>query len=319
LPVTESEEKTFAPSKSIKSSIPHSHPPPAVQPTFPQHAVHERALILPPLHQLLLYNQPTHRNIDPSTMATQTPAIPVNPSAHHVAALLPKLQDVDPDIRYMSLNDLNQMLTIGHPTFISHDYTCCARVVEGLLHTLNDQNGDVQNMAIKCLGPFVNKAPESILCPTFDKVSNLRTDNAVDSSVPALAVRAMVVALPRPAPAVPRTAKVQEAYSAVSRALIPRLVGYTVIQTGKNLPAPPKGMIQVEMENGIDSNALDVLVEVGRCFGPMLQEVEVEALQKITTEVLENPRCSTVMKKKAVTALSVLSPYFSDALLASVV
>ncbi|THY87864.1 TIP120-domain-containing protein [Aureobasidium pullulans] len=252
-------------------------------------------------------------------MATQTPAIPVNPSAHHVAALLPKLQDVDPDIRYMSLNDLNQMLTIGHPTFISHDYSCCARVVEGLLHTLNDQNGDVQNMAIKCLGPFVNKAPESILCPTFDKVSNLRTDNAVDSSVPALAVRAMVVALPRPAPAIPRTAKVQEAYSAVSRALIPRLVGYTVISTGKSLPAPPKGMIQVEMENGIDSNALDVLVEVGRCFGPMLQDVEVEALQKITTEVLENPRCSTVMKKKAVTALSVLSPYFSDALLASVV
>jgi cullin-associated NEDD8-dissociated protein 1 len=251
--------------------------------------------------------------------ATTAPAIPGNPTAHHVASLLPKLQDVDPDIRYMSLNDLNQMLTIGHPTFISHDYSCCARVVEGLLHTLNDQNGDVQNMAIKCLGPFVNKAPESILCPTFDKISNLRTDNAVDSSVPALAVRAMVVALPRPAPAVPRTQKVQESYSAISRALIPRLVGYTVIPTGKNLPAPPKGMIQVEVETGIDSNALDVLVEVARCFGPMLQEAEVEALQKVTAEVLENPRCSTVMKKKAVTALSVLSPYFSDSLLSSVV
>lgn len=219
----------------------------------------------------------------------------------------------------MSLNDLNHMLTIGGPTFISHDYSCCARVVDGLLHTLNDQNGDVQNMAIKCLGPFVNKAPESILCPTFDKISNLRTDNAVDSSVPALAVRAMVVALPRPTPAVPRTQKVLESYSAVSRALIPRLVGYMVIPTGKNTPAPPKGMIQVEMETGTDSNALDVLVEVGRCFGPMLQEAEVEALQKITTDVLENARCTTVMKKKAVTALSVLAPYFSDALLSAVV
>jgi cullin-associated NEDD8-dissociated protein 1 len=252
-------------------------------------------------------------------MANQTSAIPPNPTVHHVSSLLPKLSDADPDIRYMSLNDLNQMLTIGHPTFISHDYTCCARVVDGLLHTLNDQNGDVQNMAIKCLGPFVNKAPESILCPTFDKVSNLRTDNAVDSSVPALAVRAMVVALPRPTQNIPRTQKVQDAYSAVSRALIPRLVGYTVIPTGKNLPSPPKGMIQVEMESGTDSNALDVLVEVARCFGPMLQEAEVGALQKVTAEVLENPRCSTVMKKKAVTALSVLSPYFSDALLSSVV
>ncbi|KAH0297131.1 hypothetical protein KCU71_g13546, partial [Aureobasidium melanogenum] len=63
--------------------------------------------------------------------ATTAPAIPPNPTAHHVASLLPKLQDVDPDIRYMSLNDLNQMLTLGHPTFISHDYSTCARVVEG--------------------------------------------------------------------------------------------------------------------------------------------------------------------------------------------
>ncbi|KAI5241891.1 TIP120-domain-containing protein [Aureobasidium subglaciale] len=252
-------------------------------------------------------------------MATTAPVIPPNPTAHHVAALLPKLNDNDSDIRYMSLNDLNQMLTIGHPTFISHDYSCCARVVEGLLTTLNDTNGDVQNMAIKCLGPFVNKAPESILCPTFDKISNLRTDNAIDSSIPALAVRAMVVALPRPTPSIPRTQKVNEAYLAISRALIPRLVGHTVIATGKNLPAPPKGMIQIEVETGIDSNAIDVLVEVARCFGSMLQDVEVEALQKVTTEVLDNPRCSTVMKKKAVIALSVLSPYFSDSLLSSVV
>lgn len=246
-------------------------------------------------------------------------ALPQNPTAHHVASLLPKLQDADPDIRFMSLNDLNQLLTIGHTTFISHDYQTCARVVDGLLHTLNDQNGDVQNMAIKCLGPFVNRAPENILCPTFDKISNLRTDNTVDSSIPALATRAIVVALPRPLQGVPRSSKVQEAYSAVSRALIPRLVGYIVMPTGKNLPAPPKGMLQVEMESGQDSNALDVLIEVARCFGSMLQEAEVEALEKVTMEVLETPRCGTVMKKKAVTALSALAPYFADRLLSSVV
>ncbi|GAB7351136.1 hypothetical protein MBLNU459_g1593t1 [Dothideomycetes sp. NU459] len=246
-------------------------------------------------------------------------SLPQNPTAHHVASLLPKLQDADPDIRFMSLNDLNQLLTVGHPTFISHDYQTCARVVDGLLHTLNDQNGDVQNMAIKCLGPFVNRAPENILCPTFDKISNLRTDNSVDSSIPALAVRAIVVALPRPIQGVPRTPKVQEAYSAVSRALIPRLVGYVVMPTGKNLPAPPKGMLQVEMESGQDSNALDVLIEVARCFGSMLQDAEVEALEKITMEVLENPRCGTVMKKKAVTALSALGPYFPDRLLSSLI
>jgi len=245
-------------------------------------------------------------------------AVPANPSAHNVASILSKLRDADPDIRYMTLNDLHQMLQNGHPTFLSHDYTTCARTIEGLLETLNDQNGDVQNMSVKCLGPFVNKAPESILCPLFDKISNLRTDNTVDSSITALAVRAVVVALPRPVQGAQRNQKVQEAYSAVSRALIPRLVGYIVMpQSSKNLPAPPKGMLEVEIENGQDSNALDVLTEVARCFGAMLKEPELQALQKITVQILESSRCGSVMKKKAVTALSLLAVYFTDALLSS--
>lgn len=248
-------------------------------------------------------------------------AIPQNPTPHHVSSLLPKLQDADPDIRYMSLNDLSQILTVGHPNFLQNDYSTCARVVDGLLRTLGDQNGDVQNMAIKCLGPFVNRAPESILCPTFEKVSTLSTAKTVDSSVPALAVRAMVVALPRPVHGIARSQKVQEAYSAISRALIPRLVGRVVIPLppGTAIKAPPTGMIHVELETGEDSNALDVLTEVARCFGPMLQEPEVEALQDITMQVLTSERCGTVMKKKAVTALSALAQYFSDTLLSSVV
>ena len=248
-------------------------------------------------------------------------AIPQNPTSHNVASLLPKLHNADSDIRFMSLNDLNQILTIGGPTFLSHDYATCARVVEGLLLTLNDSNGDVQNMAIKCLGPFVNRAPDSILCPLFDKVSNLSTSNTVDNSVPALATRAIVVALPRPIAGVPRNEKVDQAYSAVSRALIPRLVGHIVmpLPQGKTLPPPPKGMIATEIESGSDSNALDLLIEVARCFGAMLQDAEVEALQQVTMQVLENPRCGSVMKKKAVSALSALAPHFSDMLLSAFV
>lgn len=248
-------------------------------------------------------------------------ALPANPTPHHVASLLPKLRDADPDIRFMSLNDMNSILTNSPPAFMLHDYNTCARVVDGLLGTLDDQNGDVQNMAIKCLGPFVNRVPDTILCPLFDKVSNLSTSNTVDKSIPALAVRAIVVALPRPVSGLPRSDKVSQAYSAVSRALIPRLVGRIVmpIPQGKNLPSPPKGMLAVEMDTGSDSNALDVLIEVARCFGPMLQDPEVDALEKVTMAVLESPRCSSVMKKKAVTALSALAPYFNDMLLSDLV
>ncbi|KAI9667334.1 MAG: hypothetical protein M1821_000149 [Bathelium mastoideum] len=245
-------------------------------------------------------------------------SIPSNPNATNVATLIPKLHDADADFRYMALNDLQQILTVGHTNFLSSDYTTCARTVDGLLHTLNDTNGEVQNMAVKCLGPFVTKAPDTILGPMIDKISTLETSNSVDNSVRALALRTVVVSLPRPLPGIPRSKAVQDAYSAMSKVLVPRLVGYTVVSTGrKDLPKPPKGLLQVDMENGTDSNAIDVLTEVARCFGPMLVDLEVQALQKIISDIIENDRSGSVLRKKAVSAMSVLAPYFSDTLLSS--
>lgn len=75
--------------------------------------------------------------------------IPPNPTSQTVAALLPKLHDADPDYRFMSLNDLFQVLTIGKPDFLHHDYNTAARTVDGVIKTLDDQNGEVQNLAIK--------------------------------------------------------------------------------------------------------------------------------------------------------------------------
>ncbi|TKA64628.1 hypothetical protein B0A49_09018 [Cryomyces minteri] len=243
-------------------------------------------------------------------------AVPANPTSHNVALLLPKLNDADSDIRYMSLNDLHAILQAGHPTFLSHDYTTCARVVEGLLHTMVDTNGDVQNMAVKTLGPFVNRAPDTILCPMIEKISNLETGNTVDHYVPALALRAMVVSMPRPVPGGVPSKAVTDAYTAISKTLIPRLIGYNVLPTGrKDLPAPPKGMLQIDIENGSDSNAIDVLTEVARCYGQLLKEPEVHALQKITMEIIESDKSGSVLKKKAVVALSALAPYFSDGVL----
>lgn len=245
-------------------------------------------------------------------------SVPPNPTAHNVAQLLPKLSDADPDFRFMALSDLHDTLVVAHAGFLQHDEVTCAKTVEGLLSTLVDTNGEVQNQAVKCLGPFVNKIPDKILYPMIEKLSNLQTDSAVDQSIPSLALREVVVSLPRPVAGVARTKQVLEAYSAISRVLIPRLVGYHVIQPAQQgLPKVPQGMLQVDLEKGTDSNAIDVLIEVARCFGPLLQDVEIQALQKITFEILENDRASSMMKKKSVTAISTLAGYFPDQLLSS--
>lgn len=245
-------------------------------------------------------------------------SVPPNPTATNVAQLLPKLNDDDPDFRFMALSDLHDILVVAHPGLLLHDDVVAARTVEGLLTTLVDTNGEVQNQAVKCLGPFVNKIPEKTLPVMIEKLSNLQTDNTIDQSIPSLALREVVVSLPRPVAGAARTKSVQDAYSAISRVLIPRLIGQNVIPPAQqNLPPPPKGMLAVDLEKGTDSNAVDVLTAVARSFGPLLQDVEIHALEKVTFEVLENERASSMMKKKAVTAISTLAEYFSDQLLSS--
>ncbi len=70
-------------------------------------------------------------------------------AAQALAALLPKLHDPDPDIRFMSLSDLSNILVAPASSYISNDSNTAARVVDGLLKSLTDTNGEVQNQALK--------------------------------------------------------------------------------------------------------------------------------------------------------------------------
>jgi cullin-associated NEDD8-dissociated protein 1 len=76
-------------------------------------------------------------------------AVPQNPTSQTVLALVHRLSDADPDLRFMSLNDLLQVLANGKPDFLHHDYNAAARTVDAVIKALDDQNGDVQNLAIK--------------------------------------------------------------------------------------------------------------------------------------------------------------------------
>lgn len=75
--------------------------------------------------------------------------IPPNPSPSMVLQLLQRMTDADPDFRFMSLNDLLQLLTIAKPDLLHHEYNIGARTVDALAKALDDQNGEVQNLAVK--------------------------------------------------------------------------------------------------------------------------------------------------------------------------
>ncbi|TVY85066.1 Cullin-associated NEDD8-dissociated protein 1,C-terminal part [Lachnellula suecica] len=252
--------------------------------------------------------------------------IPSNPTSNTVAVLLPRLHDSDPDHRFMSLSDLYTVLKNGKPDFLNNDYNTAARTVDGVLKTLDDQNGEVQNLAIKwyiiASWSSCNEAPPNILAPLIEKLSNLSTENSVDGSIPAMALRTVVITLPRPISGAAATTEIVEAYTAISRVLIPRLVGHIVLPKSAKpvkLPQPPPGMLDINSKKDIDPEAIDVLIEVVRCFGPMLQDAEADALQELLIGILGAGRVGSVVKKRAVVAVSILALYLTDSALSGFV
>ena len=76
-------------------------------------------------------------------------------------------------------------------------------------------------------------------------------------------------------------------------------------------------MLELGEEKGVNSDAVDVLTELIRCFGPMLDDKEKQALQKTILAILEDERTGSVVKKKAVIAISLLAAHISDRLLSN--
>lgn len=66
-----------------------------------------------------------------------------------ISSLLPKLDDPDSDIRFMSLSDLANLLSAPTSIYITSDTHTSAKIIDGLLKVLNDSHGEVQNQALK--------------------------------------------------------------------------------------------------------------------------------------------------------------------------
>ncbi|PGH27648.1 hypothetical protein AJ80_00661 [Polytolypa hystricis UAMH7299] len=234
-----------------------------------------------------------------------------------ITSLLSKLTDPDPDIRYMSLDDLLGILQQPNSSYLSQDSSLCSRVVEGLLKALEDQHGEVQNQALKCLAPLVIRLTPELLAPLIEKLTHMTASQTIDTSVPNTALRVILTSLPHPDPGAVPSRDAQAAYAAVSKVLIPRLVGGPA-ESSKG-GEPRKGMLVDDPEKGYSSDALDVLIEVVKSFGPLLREAELTALEATVMGIVENDHAGTVVTKRALTAISVLAAYFSDAQLSNFV
>lgn len=70
----------------------------------------------------------------------------------NISSLLSKITHPDPDIRYMSVNDVLAILDNPSSAFLVGDSYAASKVVDGLLRALADTHGEVQNQALKWFG-----------------------------------------------------------------------------------------------------------------------------------------------------------------------
>ena len=164
--------------------------------------------------------------------------------------------------------------------------------------------------------------PAELLIPFMEKVVNLQTVKSQDASIPATAAQYLIRAFPAPTAGMPPSKQVQDAYSTVSKVLVPKLLGFYAVDNdtkGAKRIEVGKGMLSVDSPKGADIGAIDLIGEVIQYFGVMLQIAEIQALQQKLTEILEDRKTGSIAKKRAVASMSSLAKYMPDSLLSGFV
>jgi cullin-associated NEDD8-dissociated protein 1 len=162
------------------------------------------------------------------------------------------------------------------------------------------------------MGPLATRLPGETINPVIEKITNLTNSNSIDVSVPNTALRTLISSLPQPQPTGPPTNEVKIAYAGISKVLIPRLVGRIVMPQEKPSPQLPRGLLEIDPLLGYSTDAIDVLIEVVKCYGSMLHDLELAALSKAVMNMIESPQTGNVVKKRALAGVGALLVHFSD-------
>uniref|UniRef100_A0A2I3GD98 Cullin associated and neddylation dissociated 2 (putative) n=1 Tax=Nomascus leucogenys TaxID=61853 RepID=A0A2I3GD98_NOMLE len=115
-------------------------------------------------------------------------------AAFHISSLLEKMTSSDKDFRFMATSDLMSEL---QKDSIQLDEDSERKVVKMLLRLLEDKNGEVQNLAVKCLGPLVGKVKEYQVETIVDTLcTNMRSDKEQLRDIAGIGLKTVLSELP---------------------------------------------------------------------------------------------------------------------------
>ncbi|KAM8915567.1 cullin-associated NEDD8-dissociated protein 1-like isoform 1-T2 [Spinachia spinachia] len=112
----------------------------------------------------------------------------------HVSNLLDKMTSSDKDFRFMAINDL--MLELQKDS-VKLDEDSEKKVVPMVLRLLEDKNGEVQNLAARCLAPLVSKVKEPQVETMVDTLcSNMTSDKEPLRDISSMGLKMVIAELP---------------------------------------------------------------------------------------------------------------------------
>lgn len=148
------------------------------------------------------------------------------------------------------------------------------------------------------------------MAPYLDKITELTHQKELDASVPLTALRVVVGSLPNTSTA-SNERDIKDAFVAISRVLLPRLVGRVIVKTEQRSgSALAPGLLQSQTDKGYSADAVDVAIEVVRCYGSLLRGEELTALGNTLLHTISDQYANGVVKKRTLVGLSAIVPYY---------
>ncbi|XP_065344068.1 cullin-associated NEDD8-dissociated protein 1 isoform X2 [Cloeon dipterum] len=196
--------------------------------------------------------------------------------SYQISNLLEKMMSNDKDFRFMATNDL---MTELQKDSIKLDDDSERKVVKMLLRLLEDKNGEVQNLAVKCLGPLVNKVKEYQVETIVDALcTNMVSEKEQLRDISSIGLKTVISELPL-------------ASSQLAGNVCKRITGRLSAAIAKQED------VSVQLE------ALDILADLLSRFGTLIVSFHATILDNLLPQ-LASPR--QAVRKRTIVALGLL-------------
>ncbi|XP_044257635.1 cullin-associated NEDD8-dissociated protein 1 isoform X1 [Tribolium madens] len=194
--------------------------------------------------------------------------------SYQIANLLEKMQSSDKDFRFMATNDLMAEL---QKDSIKLDDDSERKVVRMLLKLLEDKNGEVQNLAVKCLGPLVNKVKEFQVETIVEALcTNMVSDKEQLRDISSIGLKTVIAELP-------------QAPGGLSGNICKRI-------TGRLTTA-----IERQDDVSVQLEALDIVTDLLYRFGNVLQSYHTSILNALLPQLCSQRQA---VRKRTIAACS---------------